>query len=119
MIADYIHSLLPSTLPVVTGDLPATADTIVGIIEYDSSVGLEYFGPRKGSTIASPIVKVVVRHRDYAEGSTWITQIKDTLHRYQDKKLLSVLATGSPIYLGRSAEKLHEFQVTFIVQVEE
>lgn len=119
MIAEYIESLLPSTIPKVIGDLPATPEEIVGIMEYDSSINTEYFGPRLSSSIIGPIIKIVVRSKTYPQGQDWAEQIKNTLHRYQDSKLLSVLMVGNPSYLGRSAEKLHEFQVTFQTQVKE
>lgn len=119
MIADYIYNLLPSTLPRVIGELPSTKENIVGIVEYDGSTSTEYFGGSKDSSILNPIIKILVRNVSYEQGQTWTELIKDTLHRYQDQKLLSVLLVSTPLYLGRSAEKLHEFQVTFKIQVKE
>lgn len=119
MIAETIKELLPQTLPVVVGDLPATAQTVVGVVEYDGNTSTEYFGERKSSSIFQPIVKVVVRHTDYETGDDWIKQVQDALHRYHDDFFLSILMVGSPTYLGRSAEKLHEFQVIFRTQIKE
>lgn len=119
MIADYIYNLLPATLPKVIGDLPSTKDAVVGIMEYDGSNSTEYFGPKVGSSVLEPIIKIVLRSPSYPEGQDWSEQVKNTLHRYQDDKLISVLLVGTPMYLGRSAEKLHEFQVTFTVRVKE
>lgn len=119
MIAEKIYDLLPEEWPKVIGDLPATNNVAVGIMEYSGNVSTEYFGPQTGCSIVSPVLKIVVRHNSYETGQQWSEQIKQTLHRYHDDALLSVLMVGSPVYLGRSTEKLHEFQVTFSTQVKE
>lgn len=119
MIAERIYDLLPESLPKVIGDLPSTHNVVVGIIEYDGSTSTEYFGLRDSSSIYSPIVKIVVRQTSYEQGQEWIETIRGLLHRYHDDTLLSILLVGSPIYLGRNEEKLHEFQITFRVQAKE
>ena len=119
MIAERVYELLPTEWPLVIGDLPSTNNVVVGIMEYDGATSTEYFGDKDGSSIYGPIVKIVIRHTSYATGQQWATQIRDTLHRYHDDSILSILLVGAPIYLGRSPEKLHEFQVTFRTQVKE
>lgn len=127
MIEDLILGLLPAELvPVATiGDLPSTQKDEICFILYDGATNAEYFGERKGSTIYQPIVKFVTRHHSYETSRQWINMIKDALHRYADVhtekngSILSILMVGSPMYLGRSAQKLHEFQVTFNIQVKE
>ncbi len=119
MIAERVYELLPTEWPLVIGDLPSTSNVVVGIMEYDGATSAEYFGDKNSSSIYGPIIKIVIRHTSYAEGQQWATQIRDTLHRYHDDSILSILLVGAPIYLGRSPEKLHEFQVTFRTQVKE
>ena len=119
MIAERVYELLPTEWPLVIGDLPSTSSVVVGIMEYDGATSTEYFGGKDSSSIYGPIVKIVIRHTSYATGQQWATQIKDTLYRYHDDSILSILLVGAPIYLGRSPEKLHEFQVTFRTQVKE
>ncbi|MGN1230067.1 MAG: minor capsid protein [Prevotella sp.] len=119
MIAERIYNLLPADWPKVIGDLPATNSVAVGIMEYDGATSTEYFGDRNTSSLFSPIIKIVIRHTSYEIGQQWATAVRDTLHRYHDDTLLSVLLVGAPMYLGRSAEKLHEFQVTFRTQEKE
>ena len=128
MVAEKIHDLLPQEWPLVIGDLPSTADVVVGIVEYDGDVSTEYFGgsdrtPRSqvSKSIFYPIVKIVIRHDTYSVGQAWAEEIQETLHRYHDDSsgILSCLMVGTPIYLGRNEQKLHEFQVTFNISVKE
>ena len=119
MIAEYIKGLLPKEWPTVIGDLPASATEIIGVIEYDGATSTEFFGMQVNSSIFKPIVKIVFRSRTYQKGRSWADETKQLLHRYHDEKILSSLAVGSPSYLGRTQEKLHEFQVTFRFEVKE
>ena len=119
MIAERIYDLLPPEWPKVVGDLPATSQEVVGIVEYDGATSSEYFGYNSDVSILAPIVKVVIRAVDYAQGQLWANAVKSTLHRHHDDTLLSMLLIGSPMYIGRTPEKLHEFQVTFKTQVKE
>lgn len=119
MVAEYLKSLLPAEWPLFTGDLPATRKEAIGVIEYDGAMSTEYFGMQQDSSIFNPIVKFVIRSNTYSQGKTWADSIKKTLHRFHDETLLSVLIVGTPIYLGRSVDKLHEFQVTFKIETKE
>jgi hypothetical protein len=119
MIADRIYDLLPSDWPLVIGSLPSTHDEVVGIFEYDGATSTEYFATKNASSIYQPIIQIVIRAKSYEVGTQWAEEIKETLHRYHDDYLLSVLLVGTPVYLGRTPEKLHEFQVTFRTQVKE
>jgi hypothetical protein len=121
MIEDKILGLLPGNLAsfAIIGDLPGTKQNIIGIVLYDGNINTEYFGTRTDSTVYRPVIKVVVRHSSYETGKSWVTQVKDALHRYHDDEILSILLVGSPMYLGKSEEKLHTFQVTFSLQVKE
>lgn len=120
MVAEKIYDLLPREWPLVIGDLPSTADTVVGIVEYDGETSTEYFGATSKS-LFNPIVKIVIRHESYPEGQAWSDEVKNVLHRYHndDIGILSILMVGAPMYLGRNAQKLHEFQVTFNISVKE
>ena len=110
MLEDIILGLLPSTLPCTIGDLPGVKRDNICILLYDGDPNVEYFGK---STLYEPIVKIVVRNGSYEQGSQWVDQVKEALHRRTDTNLLGVTMIGSPMYLGRSDQKLHEFQVTF------
>lgn len=119
MIAERILALLPHTLPAVVGDLPGTAVDIVAIQEISGPGSTEYFISDSTSSLFQPMVRIVVRNSSYATGQAWCDALKDTLHRYHDDTLLSVLLVGDPMYLGRSETKLHEFQSTYKIQVKE
>ena len=120
MVAEKIQGLLPQEWPLVIGDLPSTSDVVVGIMEYDGATSTEYFGDQNKS-LFNPIVKIVIRHTSYPEGQAWADDVKDKLHRYhnEDIGVLSCLMVGTPMYLGRNEQKLHEFQVTFNISTKE
>lgn len=120
MVADKIYDLLPQGWPLTIGDLPSTENIAVGIIEYDGATSTEYFGVTNESMF-NPIVKIVIRHTSYPQGQTWAEEVKDKLHRYhnEDLGILSILMIGTPMYLGRNEQKLHEFQVTFNITTKE
>lgn len=120
MIAEKIHDLLPQDWPLVIGDLPSSADIVVGIMEYDGATSTEYFGTTNKS-LFNPIVKIVIRHSSYPMGRDWADEVKNILHRYhnEDIGILSILMAGTPMYLGRNEQKLHEFQVTFNISIKE
>ena len=120
MIAEKIYDLLPQKWPLVIGDLPSTAEIAVGIMEYDGANSTEYFG-RDSKSEFKPIVKIVIRHESYPEGQTWSEEVQNVLHRYRNESIgiQSCLMVGTPMYLGRNEQKLHEFQVTFNISVKE
>lgn len=120
MVAEKIRDLLPQDWPLVLGDLPSTNDVVVGIIEYDGDGSTEFFG-KVHESLFNPIVKIVIRHTSYPEGQELADAVKDTLHRFHNKDIgiLSILMVGTPMYLGRNAQKLHEFQVTFNISTKE
>jgi hypothetical protein len=120
MVAEKIYDLLPQEWPLVIGDLPSTPDVVVGIVEYDGATSTEYFGVTNKS-VFNPIVKIVIRHSSYSKGQQWADAVKDLLHRYhnEDIGILSMLMAGTPMYLGRNVQKLHEFQVTFNISIKE
>lgn len=119
MIAERLYDLLPSEWPKVIGDLPSTREEVVGVIEYDGATSTEYFGPQTGSSILNPIVKIVFRTKEYEIGRQWADVSKNILHRYHDDFIMSILMVNNPIYIGRTEEKLHEFQVIFKTQIKE
>lgn len=120
MVAEKIYDMLPKAWPLVIGDLPSTSDVAVGIVEYDGATSTEYFGATNTS-LFNPIVKIVIRQTNYQTGQEWAETVKDTLHRHHNEEIgiLSILMVGTPIYLGRNEQKLHEFQVTFNISMKE
>lgn len=119
MIAEKIKKLLPSEWPTTIGDLPSPNAEAIGILEYDGAASTEYFGGQSGSSVFNPIVKIVFRGKSYPELRDRAEQTRSILHRYHDADILSILIVGSPVYLGRNEQKLHEFQVVFKIQVKE
>lgn len=116
MVEQRIYDLLPSTLPKVIGDLPATATDAVAIILFNGVANLEYF---QFDTVYQPVVKIVIRNSSYEEAQQQISTVKSALHKHSDDYFLSIFMQGYPVYLGRDEQKLHEFQVVFNIQVKE
>lgn len=112
----HIYDLLPNDFKKVIGDLPGTQEDVVAIVLFNGSGNDEYFG---FTTVYRPIIKIIVRNRSYEVAQQWVKTIKDTLHRHQDDYFLSILMQGYPLYLGKSEQKLHEFQITFNIRVKE
>lgn len=119
MLEDKILGLLPSTLPATIGDLPGLSRNAVGIVVYDGIGNLEYFRSDASSTLYQPVVKIVIRNSSYEQGAQWVQQVREALHRHSDNDFLSILMVGSPMYLGKSDQKLHEFQITFRILTKE
>jgi hypothetical protein len=120
MVAEKIYDLLPREWPLVIGDLPSTSEVAVGIVEYSGATSTEFFG-LSSCSVFNPIVKIVIRHTSYPMGQEWSEVVKGTLHRFHDESIgiLSILMVGTPMYLGRNEQKLHEFQVTFNISTKE
>ena len=116
MVEQRIYDLLPSELPKVIGDLPATATDAVAILLFNGVANLEYF---QFDTVYQPVVKLVVRNRSYEVAQQQILDIKGALHKHSDDFFLSIYMQGYPVYLGRDEQKLHEFQIVFNVQIKE
>lgn len=111
-----IYNLLPSDLPKVIGELPGTREDAVAIVLFNGSGNDEYFGFQ---TVYRPIVKIIVRNRNYEFAKQQVETVKSTLHKHSDDYFLSILLQGYPLYLGKSEQKLHEFQLTFNIQTKE
>lgn len=129
-LAEYIYALevFPEVVkPRFIGELPSLSDVGCGIVLLDGISSLEYFAPRasgvttpqEGESLFRPIIRFMIRTKTYPEGAEWAELIKDALHRYTDDTLLQCMFQGAILYLGRSPEKLHEFQLTFLTIVKE
>lgn len=116
MLENRIKDLIPADIPTVIGDLPSTTSNIVAIKLYDGGYNAEYFGK---VTVYKPIVKIVARHASYETMRLWISKIQNVLHQYSDDYFIGIHVVGSPHYLGRGEQKLHEMQITFSIDVEE
>lgn len=116
MVEQHIYDLLPATMPKVVGDLPATADNAVAVVLYNGVANLEYF---QFDTVYQPVVKIIVRNSSYEEAQQQILDIRNKLHKHSDDFFMSIFMQGYPVYLGRDAQKLHEFQIVFNIQVKE
>lgn len=125
-LCEHIYSLpvFPqNVIPRFVGDLPSLSDVGCGIVLLEGVSNLEYFAEREHefgeSTLFKPLLRFVLRTKTYPRGSEWSDAIRECLHRYHDDFILSCVLRGSPMYLGRNSEKLHEFQLTFSTIIKE
>lgn len=116
MIEQHVKDLLPADLPVYLGDLPSGVINAIGIVLFNGAYNSEYFA---FGTVFKPVVKIVIRNQSYATARQWAETIKATLHRHTDDFFISILMRGYPMYLGKDEQKLHNFQVTFNIEVKE
>ena len=116
-IQDLLRPLFPnSTPPIFVGQFPTSAKDCITVHVSTNSRSYEYFNTP--STTLTPFIMIQARGKVYAEVASWMTKIYEKLHRFSDSSLEGVWAGGAPIYLGRSSENYHEFQILFRIHVE-
>ena len=122
-VGEGIRAILPSSMQkhTIVGELPSLKTEGIALIIYDGNFSTEYFGKKSSgaTSIFNPVLKCLIRHSSYDTAATWIEELKETLHRYSDDNFLSILLAGTPAFLGRTPEKLCEFQITFNIQLKE
>lgn len=103
--------------PVFIGDMPSLTDEGISVKMLEGSPNSKYFG--EVPDLYEPIYQIFIRTKDYGVGATSAQVIKDTLDEYSDRSLKSLTLVGSILYLGRSEQKMHEFQLTFTAILKE
>lgn len=117
-LCEHIATILPELdFSIFIGDMPSLSDEGVSINLYDGDYNTEFFGMPK--SIFRPLIRIFIRSKEYKKGLNTANIIKDTLHKRQDDLISSMLMQGYVMYLGKSEEKLNEFQLNFTVIVEE
>ena len=118
-IGNILWSLIPPKIePRFIGDLPAVATEGTTCLVYSSNASTQFFG--MNTSIYRPLAKFVTRTSKYTEGVETMDLISKSLRDYVgDDVVIGVNQVGSPIYLGRNSEKLHEFQITFEILTKE
>ena len=113
-ICEYIYSILPATLkPKFVGEVPSQSDEGVAISLVD---GEDSTGFLSTDTIMTrPYIQIVVRTKSYDKGNKFCVQVIDVLDKYRNEEhnILGLWLRGNINYLGRTEEKLHEFELTF------
>lgn len=118
MVEQHIKALLPESVSkfAYIGELPGSPQDVIAILLFNGASNAEYFACE---TVCTPVVKIVVRNQSYEQAQQQIEVIKKTLHKHHDDYFMSIHMQGYPMYLGKDVQKLHEFQVTFTIQVKE
>ena len=117
-LCEYVIQYLPDSIaPKFVGELPSLSDEGVAVMLSDGDINTMYFGMPE--TIIRPILKFVIRTKEYSKGAMWSQLLKDTFNRFSTDKIDGMYFSGSILYLGRNEEKLHEFQLIFETIVKE
>lgn len=106
--------------PHFVGDLPGQTEEGCGMIMLPGDASVEYFSsPTSPVSMFKPLVRFIIRTKTYQKGADWCQAIHQNLHRYHDDQLEQVLSVGAIMALGRTPEKLYEFQMTFRTTLQE
>lgn len=118
MLEKRIKALLPESISASTyiGDFPSTLQDAVAIVLFNGAGNAEYFAC---DTICAPVLKLLVRNRSYEQAQQQVDLIRKVLHKHHDDYFMSIHMRGYPMYLGKDAQKLHEFQVVFNITIKE
>lgn len=119
VIPEYIRKLIlrKVKLAVFVGDVPSLAEEGIAVKMLEGNPNSTYFG--EIPNMYEPMYQILIRARDYTVGATSAQAIKDVLDGYTDKNLQALTLVGSILYLGRSEQKMHEFQLTFTAIIKE
>lgn len=100
------------SIPTFIGELPSLADQGIAIKAQEGYTNSKYFG--QYPNLYEPLFIVSIRTNTYSVGANTAQTLIDTLDKFTDNDgIKSINLVGSIVYLGRSQQKLHEFQVTF------
>lgn len=117
-LCEHVLQFLPeSVTPKFVGEMPSLSEEGVAVMLFDGQVNTQFFGMK--DTLFRPVLKFVIRTSKYKKGAEWSQEIKDTFNRFSSDEVTEMSIVGSPMYLGRTEEKLHEFQLTFQTVVKE
>lgn len=117
-LCEHVLQFLPESVsPGFVGEMPSLSAEGVAVMLFDGGINTQFFGMK--DTLFRPVLKFVIRTSDYEKGAEWMQTIKDTFHEFTSEEISQMDIVGSPMYLGRTEEKLHEFQVTFQTIVKE
>ena len=116
-LPEYIKTLLTDKDKVFIGDLPSLSEEGVGILLEEGSSDSRYFGQYK--SLARPYIRITIRSKKYVSGMERAESIKKDLDKYTDENILQCFIAGSPMYIGKNEQKLHEIQLLFYITLKE
>lgn len=118
-LKDMIVKKKVSTLPIFIGDLPSLSDKGLAIRMVEGNPSTTYFGMSNLNYLHNPMVVLVCRVGEYDTGSTLMQSLQEMFDGYHDRNFSGINVIGKPFYLGRTTEKMHEFQLTLSILLKE
>lgn len=118
-LGEYLRDMLVDAglSNVYVGAIPALDVEGVGIQIYSGTTPSQFIGTT--TTLFYVNVQIHFRGYSYPVVSSWCDTVKALLHRFRRDNILGSQLFGSTMYMGQTLEKLHEFQQTYQIILEE
>lgn len=113
-LCEYLWTHIPSTVaPRFVGDIPSQSEEGVSLSINNGEDNTVFFATNE--VLYRPYVQCFIRTDRYVKGEVFASKVIQALDKFQDLEngILCVVLQGSPTYLGKNEDKLHEFQLMF------
>lgn len=114
-VPEHFKKVLTGVRNLYIGDQPSLAEECVCLTLEDGMEDLRYFGQRNSN--ARPMLVINIRSTKYLDAMDMAELLRDRLNNYHDDDIAGCYISGSPVYLGRNQQKLHEAMLSFLVSL--
>ena len=112
-------AILPTISNTYIGEPPAHVRKCLAIRYWGGDQATEHFGVSK--PLQRQGVLMVSRGENFEEAAAFLETAQQFFHKYSDSEngIAAMFVRGNILYLGRSEEHVHEFQLLFKIIVKE
>ena len=113
-LCEYLWTRIPDTVaPRFVGDIPSQSEEGVSLSMVNGEENVRFFSTNE--VLYRPYIQCFIRTSKYVRGDVFASRVIQALDKFYDldKGILNIVLLGSPTYLGKNEDKLHEFQLTF------